>query len=237
MRVFFSMFQNDYQYFFFPLLSWQYNSSPHFCKICEVKVTRSVQIYKFKNALKVKKKMALRHKLLNLKTGRILYKQPECIWIYQHKSWSFFFFSRFFHKFVKSLQKSIGCLSTVATYYLGTRGCCSDRHVCCRLCCHVDGCHSGLSAGDSCPGCGRVAGDGRNSVHLRSADFCRRCSFGNPDADRGCWRVALSPLCQNFHLQATASAEAWRSRHSTAQAAACGAATSRCSSTHWGQDR
>lgn len=85
------MFQNDYQYFFFPLLSWRYNSSPHFCKICEVKVTRRVQIYKFKNALKVKKKMALRHKLLNLKTGRILYKQPECIWIYQHKSWSFFF--------------------------------------------------------------------------------------------------------------------------------------------------
>lgn len=154
--------------------------------------------------------MALRHKLLNLQTGRIMYKQPE------------YTFVNIIHDFF---------FSTVAIYYLGSHGCYPYHHdVCCHFCCHGDGCHSCRSGGDSCPGCGRVAADVRNLVHLRSADFYHRCSPGMADADTGRYCVALSHLRQNFHLQATASAEAWRSCHSTAQAAACGAATSCCSS-------
>lgn len=139
---------------------------------------------------------------------------------------------------LKSLQRAFMHLSIVAIYCLGSHGCHPYRHdVCCHLCRHGDGCHSCRSDGDSCPGCGRVADDGRNPVHLRSADFCHRCSSGTADADKGRCRVALSRLRQNFHLRTAASAEAWRSRHSTAQAAACGAATSCCSSTDEGKDR
>lgn len=130
-----------------------------------------------------------------------------------------------------SLKEKVSvCLSIVAVCYLDSHGCRSDhRDVCCLLCCHGDGCHPCLSAADddSGPGCGRIAGDGRDSVLLRSADSC--CSRGKADADRGCCCAALSHLCQSFHLQTTACAEAWGSCHSTAAASA--AATSCCSST------
>lgn len=125
----------------------------------------------------------------------------------------------------------VRCLSTVATYYHGSHGCYPYPHdVCCHRGCHGDDCHSCRSGGGSCHGCGCIADDDLNLAHLRSADFCPHCLFGTTDADRGCYCAALSHLCQNFLLQASASAEAWRSRHSTAQAAACGAATSCCSS-------
>lgn len=121
---------------------------------------------------------------------------------------------------LKSLHKSFTCLSTVAIYYFGSHGCYPYRHVCCHLCSHGDGCHSCCSDGDSCPGCGRVADDDRELAHLCSADSCHRCSSGT-DADRGRYRVALSHSHRNFHLQAAASAEAWKSCHLSPQAAAC----------------
>lgn len=197
------------------------------------------EVYKFKNALKVNKN-GIRHKLLNLQTGRIMYKQPEYTSEFVNIINDLFFF--LVHKFVKNLslyKKSFTSLSIVAICYLGSHGCFPYRHdVCChRLCCHGDGCHSCRSDGDSCPGRGCVADGGRNPAHLRSADFCHRCSSETRDADRGCYRVASSHLCQNFHLKAAASAEAWRSRHSTGQAAACGPATSCCSPMVDGKNR
>lgn len=134
------------------------------------------------------------------------------------------------------MQKSFKRLFTVATYCLGSHGCHPCPHgVCFRLCCCSDGCRSCRSGGDSCPG--RVAGGGRSLAPPCSADFCRRCASGTAAVDTGCYYVASSPLCQNFHLRTAASAEARRSRHSTAQAAASGAATSRCSSTDDVRDR
>lgn len=115
------------------------------------------------------------------------------------------------------------CISTVATYYLGSCGCYPCPHdVCCHLCCHGDGSHSGHSGGgSSLPGCA-AADDAQNLDHLCSAGSCCSCS-GRDDA--------LSLLHLIYHLQAFASAEDWGSHRSAAQAAACGAAPSCCSST------
>lgn len=157
------------------------------------------------------------------------------MWICQHNWWFFFFLSKLSTNLWRTevFTEIPLCLNIVAIYYLGSHGCHPSRHdVCCHLCCHGVGCHSCHSDG-SCPGCGRVADDGRNLIHLCSADFCHCCSSGMTDADRGFYRVALSHLCQNFHLQVVASAEAWRSCHSTA---AFGAATSCCSSWHSSAD-
>lgn len=158
--------------------------------------------------------MSLRHKLLNVQTGRIMYKQPE-----------------YTSGFVKLFMIfSVRSLSTVATYYHDSHDFPCRRDVCCHLGCHGGGCHSCRSGGGSCLGCDCIADDDPNLAHLRSVDFCPRCLFGTTGADRGRCCVALSHLCQSFLLRTTASAGAWRSHHSTAQAAACGAATSCCSS-------
>lgn len=131
----------------------------------------------------------------------------------------------------ESVIFSVRSLSTVATYYHDSRGFPCRHDVCCHLGCHGDGCHSCRSGGGSCClGRDCIADDGPNLAHLSSADFCPRCLFGRTGADRGRCCVALSHLCQSFLPWTTASEGASRSRHSTAQAAACGAATSCCSS-------
>lgn len=140
-----------------------------------------------------------------------LYQQPEQI------SGFFFFFGLYWDQ-----------LSTVATYCLGSFGCCSSRrsdHS--RLCSHGDDWRSGLYAGDGCPSC--AADGGWRRARQRSADFCRRGMLG---AGRGCSGAAWSSLAQISHLQA-ASAEG-RSRCLTAGAAACGAAA--CSSAGEGEE-
>lgn len=157
--------------------------------------------------------MAPKSKLFKIQSGLFLYEQPEQI---------FFFFL--------SLLGSTWHLSTVATYCLGSFGCCSSRHNdYFRLCCHGDDCRSCLYAGDSCPSCAADDDGGWNRVRRRSADFCQRGMLG---AGRGRYYAAWSPLAQISHLLPT-SAEG-RSRCLTAGAAACGAAA--CSSGEEGEE-
>lgn len=157
-----------------------------------------------------------------------MYKQPEYTqWFCQHNSWCSLEKRPQICEELKSLQKSSTCLSSAAICYPGSRGCYSFRRiVCCRLCCRGDGCRSSRSGGGSRP-CGRTAGDALNPTRLHSAGFGHRCPSGTDDADSGYCRVALSRLHLNVHR--TAAVGAWRNRRLTAQAAACGAATWRCS--------
>lgn len=126
----------------------------------------------------------------------------------------------------KSIHSYAGCLSTAAIYYLGNHGC-GHHGVGCHLCHHGGGFRSCLSAGDSRPGRGRAVGDGLNFARRCSADSCRHCAYGSPDADRGRCCAASNPRGQGFRRQTIVVV--WRSCRLTAPSAACGPATS-CSS-------
>lgn len=150
--------------------------------------------------------MAPKPKLFNVQSGLFLYKQPEQSSKNQH-----------------CLLEPMRRLSIVATYCLGSCGCCSSRRdVYCRLCCRGGDWCSCLYAGDSLPSC--APDDGWNLVHHCGADSCRCCFSGMMGAGRGCYGAAWSRFGQIFHLPAASVDE--RGCCSTAGPAACGAATS-----------